>query len=935
MDKRGYCAVIEFLVLDGLIFKEIHPKLTKAYGNFYLQFQPLKSEQLVEDDPREGQPKTATTLEIIEKVHNIVVNDRRVKVCEIAEAEGISEERVRNILHEELGIRKLCRFVTMDETWVHHYTPEIKQQSKQWMEGGGSAPKRAKSIPSDGKVMGGVFWDVKVILLINYLEKDRTITGEYYSNLLVTSWMSKCQEAFLENASAFVIKTESTTQWQADLAPKEMAASDMRNRRHVQLLLTWSTNATHSMQYDVKSFLLESNVMYFLGVELRSVQEDLVWRRTLSRGSLGGLQGRVAEVKQRNLGWIKSERHMPFTVPMIWREPKDHSSDCYFCLTKTTGITSKSRHTVEYPDLPSAMRPVPHSDILPVSQPPENVIFSDDELDRREQQSDDTNFEAGASSEPHLLTQGDLNDLNGNFQNSLNEVEAAAWDSFRNVCKNLGSVKVENYRYIVNDLLLSYKALGCNMSLKIHFLHSHLDFFPDNLGAVSAEHGERFHQDISSMEKRYHSKWSPGMLADYCWTLKRDVPQANTAIDTGNADFVKSVVVSGRNLNESCGWNLIPLTIAIQDNRPDIVKILLDAGAEVNPTFEMELPEKTKDVLKSFKDYAENSSIISEQDIDLDISAFSQIGSDVKMEETLFSPLILAAVAGQAEIVDLLIKAGVDVNQQDQYGNTALHIAVMYSDKESLETINIHGDRYHRLILQSQGKHLEVVKSLIYAGANPNIENFLYKLPLTIAIEFSKEDIIKALVNGGTDLKKAFEIEQYFPLHFISWRFQPNIYKEEPSSNIRLTLLFLLLQYPDYPMPELFRTNKDLLICFNVCKRYVNKLNKIILGTSKITLRQFMLERNIGKLMKYVSQINDNTLAYLKENVEPDIPPRFVDMIHDQIERGRRRKMLIEMGVEILGKSDLAVLPFEVRKCLTEYMENENIDKLIASSSAL
>ncbi|UYV83417.1 hypothetical protein LAZ67_23000949 [Cordylochernes scorpioides] len=81
----------------------------------------------------------------------------------------------------------------------------------------------------------------------------------------------------------------------------------------------------------------------------------------------------------------------------------------------------------------------------------------------------------------------------GNFQNSLNEVEAAAWNSFRNVCKNfLGSVKVENYRDIINDLLLSYKALGCNMSLKIHFLHSHLDFFPDNLGAVSDEHAPPF-----------------------------------------------------------------------------------------------------------------------------------------------------------------------------------------------------------------------------------------------------------------------------------------------------------------------------------------------------------------------------------------------------------------------------------------------------------
>ncbi|UYV84810.1 hypothetical protein LAZ67_X003586 [Cordylochernes scorpioides] len=32
---------------------------------------------------------------------------------------------------------------------------------------------------------------------------------------------------------------------------------------------------------------------------------------------------------------------------------------------------------------------------------------------------------------------------------------------------------------------------------------------------VSDEHGERFHQDISSMEKRYQGKWSPGMLTDY------------------------------------------------------------------------------------------------------------------------------------------------------------------------------------------------------------------------------------------------------------------------------------------------------------------------------------------------------------------------------------------------------------------------------------
>ena len=59
------------------------------------------------------------------------------------------------------------------------------------------------------------------------------------------------------------------------------------------------------------------------------------------------------------------------------------------------------------------------------------------------------------------------------------------------------------------------------MSLKVHVLHSHLEFLAENLGDVSDEHGERFHQDISVMERRFKGKWNPGMLADYCWGIKK------------------------------------------------------------------------------------------------------------------------------------------------------------------------------------------------------------------------------------------------------------------------------------------------------------------------------------------------------------------------------------------------------------------------------
>jgi hypothetical protein len=93
------------------------------------------------------------------------------------------------------------------------------------------------------------------------------------------------------------------------------------------------------------------------------------------------------------------------------------------------------------------------------------------------------------------------------YEEELSEVGKAAWQAFKNVTKSfLGNHKAENYHEIVNDLMTAYKCMGRNMSLKVHFLDSHLDFFPENLCAGSDEHGERFHRDISNMEKRYQGK---------------------------------------------------------------------------------------------------------------------------------------------------------------------------------------------------------------------------------------------------------------------------------------------------------------------------------------------------------------------------------------------------------------------------------------------
>ena len=54
-----------------------------------------------------------------------------------------------------------------------------------------------------------------------------------------------------------------------------------------------------------------------------------------------------------------------------------------------------------------------------------------------------------------------------------------------------------------------------------------LGFFPRKSRRSVTNKVKDFTKTILVMEKRYQGKWTSSMLADYCWTLKRDVPEAN------------------------------------------------------------------------------------------------------------------------------------------------------------------------------------------------------------------------------------------------------------------------------------------------------------------------------------------------------------------------------------------------------------------------
>ncbi|XP_018308488.1 histone-lysine N-methyltransferase SETMAR-like [Mycetomoellerius zeteki] len=224
-------------LLDGRLGNElrhgqIKTKLDAVYGNpspsmtivryWFNEFKRGRS--YVFNEERPGRLADVVTEEIVEKVHDMILADRRTKVREVAEAIGVSYGTAFNILHDNLGMKKLSarwmprlltvdnkrmrlsiskqclelfkrnpkeflrRVVTVDETWIHYYAPETKVQSKQWISPGERVPKKAKMVLSAGKVM--VFWNAQGVIFIDYEGKQNyhgTDNAPAHSSVVATA----------------------------------------------------------------------------------------------------------------------------------------------------------------------------------------------------------------------------------------------------------------------------------------------------------------------------------------------------------------------------------------------------------------------------------------------------------------------------------------------------------------------------------------------------------------------------------------------------------------------------------------------------------------------------------------------------------------------------------------------------------------------------
>jgi hypothetical protein len=100
---------------------------------------------------------------------------------------------------------------------------------------------------------------------------------------------------------------------------------------------------------------------------------------------------------------------MPFAIPMHWREQKNHYDDCYFCMVNVTGYNKKNEKGIKYPNLLSAIRPVPHGFDLPVPSPPVN-LSDESESSSLQSHTEEMYFEPHQYDRPiDKFTQSELN----------------------------------------------------------------------------------------------------------------------------------------------------------------------------------------------------------------------------------------------------------------------------------------------------------------------------------------------------------------------------------------------------------------------------------------------------------------------------------------------------------------------------------------------
>ena len=267
--------------------------------------------------------------------------------------------------------------------------------------------------------------------------------------------------------------------------------------------------------------------------------------------------------------------------------------------------------------------------------------------------------------------------------------------------------------------------------------------------------------------------------------VNRVVDSGSTALHwasrQNHPEVVQLLIDAGADIAAKDGKGRSPLHKPSMSGHLDVLKTLVKAGADVSVT---DNEGVTCLMLASYMGHTETVRyLVGLKEVDLKdvdstgcsalrhavvrnhpdvVEVLVDAGADIETRGSYGrSPLLAASQCGNLRVVKVLVKAGVDVCVTDNEGNTCLTLAAASGHTETVRALlcmpevdvnhsnNRGNTSLHHATLK---KHSAVMQLLIDAGADVQAQNRRGRAPLHLASEVGELDIVQMLVGAGVDV---------------------------------------------------------------------------------------------------------------------------------------------------------------------------------------
>ncbi|MCJ8339501.1 MAG: ankyrin repeat domain-containing protein [Pseudomonadales bacterium] len=208
--------------------------------------------------------------------------------------------------------------------------------------------------------------------------------------------------------------------------------------------------------------------------------------------------------------------------------------------------------------------------------------------------------------------------------------------------------------------------------------------------------------------------------------------QSPALIQTLSKSGIEALLAAGANPDTQTSSNLSPLYVAITKRQPEILKLLLAAGAKVNT---LNGANNETALLKAIKDHNQTA-----------VKQLLAAGADSNIANKYGVTPLFRAI-NDLPMVKLLLASGADIHAKvTSKQRTALHEAIAKGN-------------------------IEVIRLLLAAGAKPNVYSLAGKTPLHLASQYTVGNayMVKLLVTAGANVNLQETSEnKYIPLYLAA-----------------------------------------------------------------------------------------------------------------------------------------------------------------------